>query len=87
MPNGLFNLGGRKSLRIIDLAELVAERSHRITGSKVIVKTVADKTNQEGRFPLIWKINKLKNLGWEPNDDTVIAELDKTLNYCIEHFC
>ena len=82
--NGLFNLGGECSLRIIDMAELVAERCSKVLGfNPEIIKPAP--ASKESSPVLDYRIEKLKSTGFALTNN-VNAEIDATLLFCQNEF-
>ena len=80
--NGLFNLGGECSLRVIDMAERIAARCEQVLGYRPQIHRPAPPEGES--FPGIdYRIDKLKSTGvtLQKNLD---AEIDATLRLCAE---
>lgn len=83
--DGLFNLGGELTLRIIDMARLIAERCHETLGFKPEI--VSQKNSEpEISHSLDYRIDKIKCTGFELKGNTN-AEIDSTLLFCRDMFC
>ncbi|MEN6566125.1 MAG: SDR family oxidoreductase [Veillonellales bacterium] len=83
--DGLFNLGGECTLRIIELAELVASRCQKILGfNPPIVRS--NVIMGENDLELIYKIDKLKSTGFNLLGD-IVNEIDATLEFCSAVLC
>ena len=80
--NGLFNLGGSNSMRIIDLAKIVAARAELSLGTTIELKYPEEISSKEMQF-LNWRTDKLRKLGWQSNDSSTIDEIDKTIEFCL----
>lgn len=78
LGDGLFHLGGARSIRILDLAERIAARAG-LAGVDH-----ADPAPGETHAVLDWHITKLITTGWRPADD-LEAEIDATLAFCRAH--
>src|SRR5262249_3532186 len=65
LGDGLFHLGGPRSLRVVDLAGTIAERAQALFGRKVDV-TRAPAAAGESHPELDWRIGKLVATGWTP---------------------
>jgi UDP-glucose 4-epimerase len=81
--DGLFNLGGECSLRIIDMVELIAERCNVLFGYKPEV--IRQTQHQEVTNDLIYSIEKLKVTGFKIRGD-IKTEVDDTLIFCFNEF-
>ncbi len=82
--DGLFNLGGENSLRIIDMVALISERCDKILGFKPeIIRPVPDP--EEMNFEFGYSIEKLKTTGFKLAKD-VTEEIDATLLFCQKEF-
>ena len=82
--NGLFNLGGEYSLRIIDMAELIAKRCYEVLGFKPeIIRP--EPLPHESSDMLEYSIEKLKSTGFALNKNAS-AEIDATLLFCQNEF-
>lgn len=78
--DGLFNLGGESALRILDVAERVAERCAIVLGYKPEIQRPAPAAG-EAEWNLDYRIDKLKASGFCPHMN-IDAEIDATLDYC-----
>ena len=78
--NGLFNLGGENAMRIIDVAQRVADRSEAALGFRPEVQRPLPAPG-ETTIPLDYRIDKLKATGFSllSNMD---KEIDNTLKLC-----
>lgn len=82
--NALFNLGGENTLRVIDMASLIAERYELMFGKKLVIKR--QETNQETvDMKLDYCIDKLKSTGFILNS-SIDKEIDETLLLCKRAF-
>ena len=82
--DGLFNLGGECSLRIIDMVELISKRCHKVLGFKPeIIRPVL--LPDEPPPVLDYCIEKLKSTGFVLNKN-MNAEIDATLLFCQDEF-
>lgn len=82
--DGLFNVGSGKSLRVIDIAEIIQKRCISVMGytPEIITQQLTHDLNS---FDFKYRINKLLNTSFSLNGN-VEAEIDGTLLFCIEHF-
>lgn len=82
--DGIFNLGGENSLRILDLAELIAGRCNKVFG---FLPTVIHPEPQadEVSYELDFKIDKLKATGFSLQGN-MNDEIDGTLRLCQKYF-
>lgn len=83
--DGLFNLGGECSLRIIDMAELVADRCFKLFGFKPEISRAVN-TAENIPSTLDYQVKKLKSAGFELVKN-IDAEIDDTLLFCKNEFC
>jgi len=82
--NGIFNLGGEASYRIMDLAELIAVRSEAVLGYKPEIER-PDPVLGENSPELNYQIDKLKETGFCLNGN-IEEEIDATLVFCQKTF-
>ncbi len=82
--DGVFNLGGEATYRIIDLAELIAERCEAVLGHRPEIER-PEPTPGEGSPELNYKIDKLKETGFSLNGN-LENEIDVTLKFCHKKF-
>lgn len=79
MGNGLFNVGGRQSYSVLQMAELVSQRCGRVLGFRPDVEHAPE--SQEVSETLHYGIDKLSAIGFVPHDD-FDSEIDNTLRVC-----
>ncbi len=81
LGDGLFNLGGAMPLRIIDIAESVADRTAALFGRRPAI------VRQPGPAvePVDYRIDKILATGFHPNGN-LADELDATLRLSAERF-
>lgn len=82
--DGLFNLGGERSLRILELAELIVARSQAVFGSAPAIHCPAS-APAPGPPPLEYRIDKLKRTGFTLAG-SLEEEIDRTLHFCRDAF-
>lgn len=82
--DGLFNLGGECSLRIIDVAQRVAHRASRCLGFTPPIQR-PEPGPAESFPPLDYKVDKLKSTGFTLCRN-IDEEIDATLHFCKEVF-
>lgn len=83
LDNGLFNLGGCWSPTILEMAQLVADRIHGMTGLKPEILRKIDSNIQPSEL-LDYQIKKLIGTGFSLNDKhTVNQEIDGLVNFCL----
>lgn len=82
--DGLFNLGGACPLRIIDMAELIAERCNSVFGFKPLIQR-PEPTNTDIMPSLEYSIDKLRSTGFMLRG-SIDAEIDATLRLCMKEF-
>lgn len=81
LGNGLFHLGGASSMRILDLARMVADQAGRVLGRPVAVihKPAAPDENP----PMLhWRTDTLQATGWGFAAGALEAEIAATLRLC-----
>ena len=85
LGDGLFNLGGDASIRVIDMAELVAARCMIVLGFTPGIKRPEPRAGEmqagEAQASLVYSSEKLKRTGWLPARRHAI-EVDATLALC-----
>jgi UDP-glucose 4-epimerase len=83
--DGLFNVGGECSMRVVEVAALLAERCMQLFGftPQIVKPEVADP--QEHDTALNYAINKLKMTGFTLNKN-IQQEIDGMLLFCDKHF-
>jgi UDP-glucose 4-epimerase len=82
--DGIFNLGGEATYRIIDLAKLIAERCKAVLGYKPEFDRL-DPVPGESSPKLNYKIDKLKETGFSLNGN-IEKEIDTMLEFCHKNF-
>ena len=82
--DGLFNLGGDCLLRIIDMAQLIIERSQKILGFKPEI-ILPGALHHESSNKFEYAIDKLKSTGFELTGN-LNEEIDATLQFCKNEF-
>ena len=82
--NGLFNLGGENAMRIIDVAERIADRCEAVLGFRPEIQRPQPAPG-ETTPPLEYRMDKLKGTGFVLQSN-IDAELDATLRLCQEAF-
>jgi UDP-glucose 4-epimerase len=80
IEDGLFNLGGLQSLRILDLALFIKARAENMLGGSVILVSADTRTGEQHGM-LEWRVSKLMATGWKPNS-SLDGEIDATLRMC-----
>lgn len=80
LGDGLFHLGGPCSLRIADLAVMIAERAQALFGRKIEV-TQAHAAPGESHAEIDWRIGRLASTGWVPSP-SFDGDIDATLRLC-----
>ncbi len=84
LGNGLFNLASERSMRVIDLVELIAERTEKTLGFRpAIERPVAAGITPQ--IHLDFRIDKLKKTGFDLRGD-MAGEIDATLRLCRDAF-
>jgi UDP-glucose 4-epimerase len=82
--DGIFNLGGESTYRVIELAELIAERCEAVLGFRPEIER-PDSVLGESSPELNYKIDKLKETGFSLNGN-IKNEIDATLVFCHKNF-
>lgn len=80
LGDGLFNLGGDASMRVIDMAELIAARCQAVLGFTLVIKRPEPKAGETAPG-LTYSSAKLLRTGWVPARRHAI-EIDATLQLC-----
>jgi len=85
--DGLFNLGGNYTQRIIDIAGLVKERAMLVLNKKVEIKIPDSKNSITNSIalPLNFSSEKLKNIGFQWRNN-ITEEIDNLLIFCNLNF-
>lgn len=78
--DGVFNLGGANSLRIIDIAEMIQERCQHVLGFSPEIHRPAPSADEKTEV-LDYKIDKLRQTKFSP-EGNIAAEIDATLQLC-----
>ncbi len=84
LGDGLFNLGGDRSVRVIDMAERIASRAESITGVRPPIVRPAPSPAEEHKA-LDFRTEKLAQTGFSRTGD-LGAELDETIRVCLRAF-
>jgi UDP-glucose 4-epimerase len=84
LGNGLFNLASERSMRVIDLVELIAGRTEQVLGFRPVIER-PDATGVALHMPLDLLIEKLKKTGFDLRGD-MADEIDATLRLCRDAF-
>lgn len=80
LGNGLFNLGGGRSMRVADMVDLVIERCEAVLGFRPEVSRPAPSPG-EISADLDYRIDRLRASGFDPAGD-LAGEIDDTLRLC-----
>ena len=81
--DGLFNLGGMQSISILEMAKLIANRWHKLSGVNPLI--IRPEGNHIGSGPLVYDCNKLLSTGFSLSS-SIEPEIDATLLLCREAF-
>ena len=84
LADGLFHLGGTQSMRIWDLAALIANRAELLFGRPIATERVAPAPGEQHAL-LDWRISKFTSTGWRPAA-SINDEIDATLRICRDYF-
>ncbi len=82
--DGLFNLGGENSMKIIDIADKIVECSNVVLNLKLAIKHPEPKAG-ETSLNLDYCIDKLKSTGYTLTSN-MSEEIDNTLKLCVDSF-
>lgn len=82
--DGLFNLGGRENLSVMEIAEMVASEGKKILGIEIPIICGAPDANQNF-VPLDYRSEKIRQTGLNLTG-TVREAVAETLLFCREHF-
>ena len=85
LGDGLFNLGAASPMKVIDVAELIAERCDITCGFKPPIKRPQETTQLNMPQPLDYRIDKLLDTGFILKSERN-KEIDATLKFCLDHF-
>ena len=80
LGDGLFNLGGDASIRVIDMAELIAARCQVVLGFAPAIKRPVTRAG-DAQAGLVYSSEKLKRTGWLPARRHAM-EIDAMLALC-----
>jgi len=84
IDDGLFHLGGQRSDRIWDIAQLIHQRAEQLFGHRVDLERATPSPDEQ--HPLLdWRIEKLLASGWRPRQP-LQDEIDDTLRLCRDAF-
>lgn len=78
--DGLFNLGAGKSVSVLDMATLVAERCNRVLGFQPAIHRPAPGPDEQV-LPLDYRVDKFRATGFAPAG-SMEDEIDATLRLC-----
>jgi len=78
--DGLFNLGAGRSLRILDMAQLIAQRCQQVLGYLPPIHR-PEPAESEDHPALDYRIDKLQATGFQPRNEFA-GEIDATLRFC-----
>lgn len=78
--DGLFNLGGPKSIAVLEMAQIIAERSRSVLNIDPPINR-PHQTEQEVSIPLDYRIDKLLSTGFSCVND-INFEIDQLLKMC-----
>lgn len=82
LEDGLFNLGGRLPLRMIDVAQAVARRATALLGRQITVSAPVPVPGEAGEA-IDYDIGKIAGKGFVPSPAHVLDdEIDRTLQLC-----
>ena len=85
LGDGLFNLGGGRTMTMLEMAELVAGQCQRVLGYTPMIKCPEIGSGQETCPRLEYRLDKLRATGFEPKGDAT-QEIADTLLFCARHF-
>ena len=78
--DGIFNLGGPKSITVLEMAQIIAERSRSVLNIDPPINR-PHQTEQEVSIPLDYRIDKLLSTGFSCVND-INFEIDQLLKMC-----
>ena len=84
LPGGPLNLGGGRSWRVIDIAELVADRCAALLAFRPVIDRPAPSPG-ESAPELDYRIDRLLATGFELRGD-LTEEIDATVQLCVDAF-
>lgn len=84
LGDGLFNLGGGRSLSILEIAQMIAEGAGRRLGARIPLVRPEPKPSDQTP-PLRYSIERLLKSGFKPAKP-VEDELEEMLEFCATHF-
>ncbi|CBW25291.1 putative epimerase/dehydratase [Halobacteriovorax marinus SJ] len=84
IENGLFNLGGENSMRVIDMTTFIQERCEAVLGFKPEIITPS-LNSDEASEELNISIEKLKKTGFRL-ENNIKEEIDRMLLFCKDNF-
>ncbi len=84
LGDGVFNIGGPSSLRVIDVAKLIAERCTSLFGFTPNI-CLPEATVNENESILDYQISKLLSTGYS-HTGHIKEEIDQTLEFCHSEF-
>lgn len=82
--DGLFNLGGEQSVKIIDMAEKIAERCNKVLNYKINIERMNPDAGEISN-QLEYSMEKIKSTGFALKSN-LIEEIDETLKLCHDSF-
>lgn len=85
LSDGLFNVGGEYTLKIIDLAELIANRCQFVLGYKPPIEKPEESYTMSSSEPFSYNIDKIKGTGFYLIKN-IEEEIDSTLSFCMNAF-
>jgi UDP-glucose 4-epimerase len=85
MGDGLYNLGGDISVRVIDMVSEIADRCESVLGYRPPIRC-AEPGPAEVTLPLEYRIDKFRSTGFALAGNR-IEEIDATLRFCQGAFC
>ena len=82
--NGLFNLGGENTMKIMDMANIIKDRSSKVLNLELKIECKKIE-KEESLSKLEYNINKIKSTGFRLKSNH-IREIDNTLIFCQKMF-
>jgi UDP-glucose 4-epimerase len=80
LGDGVFNIGGRRSMTVLEMTELLAQRCEKVLGFRPLIERAAALGPGEIQT-LHYSIAKAQAAGFQPKD-ALEAELDGALSFC-----
>jgi len=83
LTSDIFNVGSKKSLKVLDMAHLVQKRCIELLGTDIELVTQPSKELED---PFSFNITKLEDIEIKFQDNHT-TEIDQTLRFCMKNYC